>query len=711
MNLTDVFKILILLLINSNIFSQSYNYEGNIVGIPGIHKVNKISTIYNAEKISGEYLLILGKGNKKITNPYIIVEGIDFLNNQDFDSHLKLYNNGNKSNTNLNNSLVYNLYINGYDVIFLDFDNATDFLQKNAMLLVELINSLELQKNNLVVMGYSMGGLVARYALTWMESVGQNHHTRLYISHDSPHKGANFPLGIQELLDIMRDNTGIYSFVFDMLKITFETNMPAARQMLVYHYLNSYDGKARPSNDKISFFEELFQLNPESNGYPTIPLKIAISNGNYNGIGQGFSDGEELLSFEYWGAHNGSMKICERTLWQVIWGKKGKCNTLDFGTDHFTVNVRAGFNHPYPLAKFSIFSLGKQSFGKTGRKLLMPGGMGECYFYDSNYSYDNVSGSRSPYFFSMLKESIIDNLTTNVDVEPNFCFIPTISALDLNIDLNEKFDLNNVRCKTSFDYIYANSKENSNHFELTPDANKFIMAYVLNNELPKKRVIYDTFNKQIHSKTITLYNKPYNVIAGNTIYNIGDFIIEDGAKSTLSAANNIVLKPGFIAKKGSYFEAIINNTDLMCDSHVEFMPHYINSLKSGNALGNFTIDYDCSNYFNNPYYNSDSLYLDCFESEINEFTSEDIIVFLDTNIFIYPNPTDGQICIKFSNEIELNNLKLEILNNMGNIVYSEPSITSNIINVNLANIQSGILTIRINFNKGNYIYTRKIFKR
>ena len=52
-----------------------------------------------------------------------------------------------------------------------------------------------------------MGGLVARYGLAEMvknpnivNGVNQNDpHTRLLVTHDSPHQGANTPLGIQML--------------------------------------------------------------------------------------------------------------------------------------------------------------------------------------------------------------------------------------------------------------------------------------------------------------------------------------------------------------------------------------------------------------------------------------------------------------------------------------------------------------------------------
>ena len=40
-----------------------------------------------------------------------------------------------------------------------------------------------------MVIGYSMGGLIARYALAYMEEQGIAHETRLYVSYDAPQKG------------------------------------------------------------------------------------------------------------------------------------------------------------------------------------------------------------------------------------------------------------------------------------------------------------------------------------------------------------------------------------------------------------------------------------------------------------------------------------------------------------------------------------------
>src|SRR5690606_13123572 len=56
-----------------------------------------------------------------------------------------------------------------------------------------------------VVLGQSMGGVIARWALRDMEDKGQNHQTRLFISYDAPHQGANVPQGYQHLARHARD--------------------------------------------------------------------------------------------------------------------------------------------------------------------------------------------------------------------------------------------------------------------------------------------------------------------------------------------------------------------------------------------------------------------------------------------------------------------------------------------------------------------------
>jgi hypothetical protein len=99
-------------------------------------------------------------------------------------------------NTNLDNTA-------SYDLIFINYNNGTDDLKRNALLLQAVIRKVNAEKalggstQQNVVMGLSMGGLVARFGLAQMVRNGENTQTRLLITHDSPHRGANVPLAFQ----------------------------------------------------------------------------------------------------------------------------------------------------------------------------------------------------------------------------------------------------------------------------------------------------------------------------------------------------------------------------------------------------------------------------------------------------------------------------------------------------------------------------------
>jgi len=48
-----------------------------------------------------------------------------------------------------------------------------------------------------VVIGFSMGGIIARHALTKLEFENRDHHTSLYVSMDAPHRGAFLPSSLE----------------------------------------------------------------------------------------------------------------------------------------------------------------------------------------------------------------------------------------------------------------------------------------------------------------------------------------------------------------------------------------------------------------------------------------------------------------------------------------------------------------------------------
>lgn len=142
-----------------------------------------------------------------------------------------------------------------YDIIYVDWMNSEADIRDNARLLVKIIDWVNAEKvdsgsdESNIVLGESMGGLVARYALRTMELEGRSHETSVYISHDSPHLGAHVPLGALYAI------RGLMLYYYnagpgvDILKMALKTDSAAyalrkylysvsARQMLV-NYVDS----------------------------------------------------------------------------------------------------------------------------------------------------------------------------------------------------------------------------------------------------------------------------------------------------------------------------------------------------------------------------------------------------------------------------------------------------------------------------------------
>lgn len=133
-------------------------------------------------------------------------------------------------------------------MFYVDFEDPDADIRDNALLLqyaLEWINSLkgsDSERN--VVMGHSMGGLIARYALCNMEANNLPHQTDYYVSFDSPHMGVNIPLGIQyafrDIYSLLCGDTPfpglLSSNIFDPVTSHLMNlySGPSARQMMYY---------------------------------------------------------------------------------------------------------------------------------------------------------------------------------------------------------------------------------------------------------------------------------------------------------------------------------------------------------------------------------------------------------------------------------------------------------------------------------------------
>lgn len=113
-------------------------------------------------------------------------------------------------------------FSSNYDVFYVDWYDCGADIRANAEVLKEVIkwvNSHNASGKPNVVLGQSMGGLIARYALRDMELNNESHNTTHYISHDVPYLGANISPGLMytywDLRNIATDIIGVFAFLSD----------------------------------------------------------------------------------------------------------------------------------------------------------------------------------------------------------------------------------------------------------------------------------------------------------------------------------------------------------------------------------------------------------------------------------------------------------------------------------------------------------------
>ncbi|MGE3802028.1 MAG: T9SS type A sorting domain-containing protein [Candidatus Kapaibacterium sp.] len=149
---------------------------------------------YSGKAGTGNVNVWYGCNHTGIERPFVLVPGFDIIDTRvpydaesgavDIYSHYAPF--------------FDSLRANGYDVIIVDYDKGADYIQRNAYLFEKMIKEINNRKTGdekMVIMGESMGGLVARYALADMEkNRNEDPETRLYISFDSPHQGAYTPI-------------------------------------------------------------------------------------------------------------------------------------------------------------------------------------------------------------------------------------------------------------------------------------------------------------------------------------------------------------------------------------------------------------------------------------------------------------------------------------------------------------------------------------
>lgn len=367
---------------------------------------------YQGEVASGRAYVYLGATHATISNPVLIIEGFDIDNTMGWEYLYEAMN---------QQGMIESLSTRGFDAVVLDFTDATDYIQRNAFVAVELIQEINAAITpgaSIAVVGASMGGLVGRYALAYMEANALEHNVRTFISFDAPHRGANIPLGIQYWVKFFSEQSD------DAAAMLASLQTPAPRQMLAYYFTDPPETTA--GSDPL--FAELQTDMASVGGYPALPRKVAVANGSGYMADQGFSPGEQLILYEYnsllvdiignvWAVPSGGGQIIFDGLLDLIW--------------------------PLPDDELQAYVSGTLPYDGA------PGG--------TRSSMAQMDSTEAPY-------------GDVIALHESHCFIPTISALDIDTedlfyDIAGDMDL---LAHTPFDTVYF-PVENQVHITITAE--------------------------------------------------------------------------------------------------------------------------------------------------------------------------------------------------------------------------------------------------
>lgn len=410
----------------------------------------------------GEYEIFYDNGNGVLDKPIILLDGFDPNDGRPIPAIYGLLNYGTTGQ-----NLADDLRNQGFDVIILNFPNYTqtetgnllsggaDYIQRNAMVFVELLNQINAQKvgnEKNVVIGPSMGGLIARYGLRYMEQHSQNHDTRLYLSFDAPHYGANIPIGFQHLFNYMANgplgDATVQVFVDAMIKSN------ASRQMLIDQFEGHLAAGSTFEFDTAIVlptgkpnFRTAFQNELNSMGFPTLTRNVAISNGAGNGTTNGTPDAVVM-------DHTFNITTTQRAIINL----------------RFTPNTNQQNQVSRFRAQASLFGFWITAYESMANSKAPTTSAGLDTAPGGTFDISGLAGAAGS---NVLLTEFFNNLLVN-----SFDFVPTNSSLAINIP--NWYTAVTPASATPFVNKYV-PLTNENHVTLTPENTAFALNEILNN--------------------------------------------------------------------------------------------------------------------------------------------------------------------------------------------------------------------------------------
>ena len=415
--------------------------------------------------------------------------------------------------------LLHELRNLGYDVMIVNFpkytttnlengqqvaiDGGAYYIESNAFALVKMINETNVKlstngsTNHIAIIAPSMAGQISRYALSYMEKNNIPHNVNLWVSVDSPHLGANIPLGDQGLIYRFQINSDQAIDFYQK-----DLSSPASQQQLI-EFHRQIGNNADPNfqnaqttsqglieNRGNTFFQEHYNKQnsnglANSHGWPQNLRKIALVNGSLTGSKKAQKlNGEPLADF----ASDGELVLSIRGFQKI------KVFGVTVGTVH-VASIESRFlpksSTPIKISRFHKADKDRAVYAgninNRGNMDNVPGG-----FYDAQ---DQLRKSVLKIDeFANFNIGLVGSLSilgtsgfwSQREFNPIHSFIPTFSAiahLEPNQNWNNPLNYNLV-CptdkKTPFDSYFGGDK-NTQHTSFTKESVEWLLKE-LDNE-------------------------------------------------------------------------------------------------------------------------------------------------------------------------------------------------------------------------------------
>jgi hypothetical protein len=493
------------------------------------------------QKIEYNLLMNPTNKNKKLRRPFIMCDGFDHGNRRNYyktdisflasfaiakedndtrgmyellDGEPSPWSNVNEKHPHFIDSLLKY----GYDIVFVNFIDGSGDILDNAKNFRGFLNDVinknlrdSLTEENTIV-GPSMGGVITRIALKQMEKAGEDHFVKIWISFDSPQKGANIPISLQHNI-----NYGSGFLLYgDFFSKKLETiNSPAAKQLLKHHYTES-SGISHAANEHLQLLNYLDTL-----GYPTLSKNFGITNGGKQTLYS--TPGIQMIKFS----------LPSNSTYLKGWGQNNANGT-------FTIAISNG----------KIY--GEETV-KSEAQLPLDNAPGGWHSSPNSINFCLINGDKNN-----LNKDNINNIWA--------CFIPTTSAMGYEINGNSIYstwqnfttcnDNTSGKIKTPFDEIHG-METNEEHTKISAQTSEYVI---------------DEFQEYMTStvRPVVRSGKPINqIIKGKVAYLVIDSIqmgntgngntitLANTADINIRSGNKIKFKTGFKAVAGSKMNAKI----------------------------------------------------------------------------------------------------------------------------------------------------------